>query len=60
MKVGDTIEVKDNLLDRSVKGIVTQVEICFFRVRDGRNGGVVTFHWNDNIDVLVAGAEIIA
>ena len=51
MKVGDKIAVTNNLLKQYVKGTVTQMEICFFRVRDEWNGNVYTFHWNDDIEI---------
>lgn len=51
MKVGDKIEVKDNLLNESVRGTVIQVEPCFFKVCDNWNGYVSTFHWNDDIEI---------
>lgn len=51
LKVGDTISVKHNLTHIYTRGTVTQVEICFFRVRDNWTGNVSTFHWNDNIEI---------
>ena len=51
MQVGDRIVVTDNLLHRYVRGTVTQIETCFFRVQDEWNGNVFTFHWNDTIEI---------
>lgn len=50
IQLGDKIQITDNLLKNTNIGIITEVEICYFRITTTK-GTKLTYHWNDDIEI---------
>lgn len=50
MQLGDKIQITDNLFKNTVIGIITEIEICYFRITTN-NGTKLTYHWDDDIEI---------